>query len=158
MFREIVRARQALSRDECVAILTRELRGVLAVQGDDGYPYAVPINHYYCPGDGHLYFHSGPTGHKMDAIRRCPKASFCVTDGGERQEGQWFLRFRSVIVFGEVRMVEDHQRALDISCALSRKFTDDEDYIRREVEQSGARVACFELIPQHITGKLVNER
>ena len=158
MFREIVRARQALSRDECVAILERELRGVLAVQGDDGYPYALPINHYYCPEDGHIYFHSGPTGHKMDAIRRCPKASLCVMDGGEPVEGQWYLRFRSVIVFGEIRPVEDHQRSLDISRALSRKFTDDEAYIESEVAGSGAHVACFELIPRHITGKLVNER
>ena len=156
-FRDMARAKQALTRDECVELLKRELRGVLSVLGDDGYPYGLPVNHWYCEEDGHLYFHSGPKGHKIDALKACDKASFCAYDQGYRREGEWALNIKSVIVFGRLRIVEDHGRAIEISRRLSRKFTGDKDYIEREIERSGAYVLVFELIPEHMTGKLVNE-
>ena len=158
MFREIVRKRQALDRETCVEILKQEKRGVLAVQGGDGYPYALPINHWYNESDGKLYFHSGPAGHKNDAIRACDKASFCVYDGGYRNPGDWALNIRSVIVFGRVSIVEDHAEAIEISRQLSYKFTQDEAYIEHEIAHDGHRVLCFCLTPEHITGKLVNEK
>lgn len=157
MFRKMARARQALPQEECVAILKHELRGILSVLGDDGYPYGLPINHFYCEEDGHIYFHSGRAGHKIDAMTACDKASFCVCDQGVRREGEWALNIRSVIVFGRLRIVEDHEKAIAISRALSYKFTRDEAYIEREIARSGPGVLCFELIPEHMTGKLVNE-
>lgn len=158
MFREMMRKRQQLGDDECLALLRDEKRGVLSVLGDDGYPYGVPINHYYCEEDGRLYFHSGRTGHKIDALLRCDKASFCVCDQGAVQPGDWAMTFRSVIVFGRLRVVEDHGRALEISRRLSYKFTDDRDYIENEIARSGPGVLVFELIPEHMTGKRVNEK
>ena len=158
MFREIARAKQAISREECVDLLKRELRGVLSVNGDDGYPYALPINHFYNDEDGHLYFHSGPRGHKIDAMRRDDRASFCCMDPGFKKPGDWALNIKSVIVFGRLRVVEDHEKAIDISRRLSYKFTTDEQYIEDEVRRSGPAVLVFELIPEHITGKLVNEK
>ena len=80
MFRKMRRANQALSREECISILKKELRGVLSVLGEDDYPYGIPMNHYYCEEDGKLYFHSGMKGHKIDAIKRNDKTSFCVYD------------------------------------------------------------------------------
>ena len=157
MFREMNRKKQQLTDAECVEILTNEKRGVLSVLGDDGYPYGTPINHYYDPDDGHLYFHSGNTGHKIDAIRRCDKASFCVYDAGQREEGHWALHVRSVIVFGRIRVVEDQAHALEMIRGLARKFTDDEGYIQHEIETAAKHVLCLELTPEHITGKLVNE-
>jgi len=151
------RIRQALSREECLEILKREPRGVLSVHGDDGYPYGVPINHWYCEEDGNLYFHSGKKGHKIDAMAREEKASFCVMDQGFRRPGQWALNIRSVVVFGRIRPVEDHARALEICEKLSRKFTGDDAYIREEIRRYGDAVYCFSLTPEHITGKLVNE-
>ena len=158
MFREMLRAKQALPREECVDILRRALRGVLCVNGDDGYPYGMPINHFYNDEDGHIYFHGGRFGHKIDAMRRDARVSFCVMDPGERVGDGWWLRFRSVIVFGRVRFLADHDRAMDISRRLSRKFTGDEQYIENEVAQSGPGTLVFELIPEHMTGKTVNER
>ena len=156
-FRELVRKKNALSDDECVAILRTELRGVLSVIGDGGYPYGMPLNHYYDERDGHLYFHSGPTGHKIEAILACDKASYCVYDAGRRREGEWALERRSVIVFGRIRIVEERERAIDICRRLSRKFTSDEKYIENEITGHGARVLVFELIPEHMSGKKVNE-
>ena len=157
MFRDLVRKNKKIAEEECIAILREEKRGVLAVLGDEGYPYAVPINHWYSEEDGHLYFHSGKTGHKIDAIRNCDKASFCVYDRGYREEGDWALNIKSVIVFGRVKIVEDHERAIEITRKLSYKFTEDTAYIEREIENSGPGVLVFELIPEHMTGKLVHE-
>jgi nitroimidazol reductase NimA-like FMN-containing flavoprotein (pyridoxamine 5'-phosphate oxidase superfamily) len=157
MFRKMLRIRQQLTDKECIEILKREPRGVLSVLGDDDYPYGMPINHFYCEKDGKLYFHSGKTGHKIDAIRRHDKASFCVYDQGFRKEGQWALNIKSVIVFGRIEIVKDQDKIYDIARQLSRKFTDDEAYIEREIRTSGPGTLMFALIPEHMTGKLVNE-
>ena len=157
MFRPMQRKNQAIRREDCLQLLRQEKRGILSVLGDEGYPYGMPLNHWYCEEDGKLYFHSGMTGHKIDAIRNYSKVSYCVYDSGFYKEGDWALNIRSVIVFGRLRIVEDHEKAIAISRQLSYKFTHDEDYINREIEKSGPGVLCFELIPEHMTGKLVNE-
>lgn len=157
MFRPMLRAKQQLPAQECIQVLEQELRGVLSVLGDDGYPYGMPLNHYYCPEDGKLYFHSGRAGHKLDALRRYEKASFCVTDAGYRREGEWALNIRSVIVFGRIEWIEDRERIYEICRRLSLKFTGDEAYIQREIDRSGPGTVLFALRPEHITGKLVNE-
>lgn len=158
MFRNIVRTKQALPEEECITILKKELRGVLSVLGDNDYPYGMPLNHYYNEQDGKLYFHSGKTGHRIDAIKRHPKASYCVYDEGTRENGNWYLTFKSVIVFGRIEIVEDREKIYDIARKLSRKFTDDEEYIENEVKNSGPGTLMFALVPEHITGKWVTER
>ena len=157
MFREVVRKKQKLSEADCIAVLKHEVRGVLAVLGDDEYPYAVPTNYWYNEEDGRLYFHSGKSGHKIDAIKRHDKASFCVYDSGIRKEGDWALTFQSVIVFGRIEIVEDHERAMELTRRLSLRFTEDTDYIEQEIKQAGWRTLVFALVPEHITGKTIHE-
>ena len=158
MFRKMARIREQIPNKECIEILKTQLRGVLSVRGDDDYPYGIPINHYYCEEDGKLYFHGGTKGHRIDAMRSHGKASFCVLDDGRpEQEGGWALRFRSVIVFGRLEEVEDHDRAIEITRALCHKFTSDEDYIEKEIENAGARTMVVCLTPEHMTGKTVLE-
>ena len=158
MFRKLARIKQQLPQAECIDILKAEPRGVLSVLGDGGYPYGMPLNHYYCESDGKIYFHSGKTGHKVDAIMREPKVSFCVCDQGVREDGDWALTFRSVIVFGKIEIVEDYDRIIEISRALSHKFTQDEAYIADEVEKHGKHTLCFALVPEQICGKRVHEK
>lgn len=153
----MLRQKQQLTEKECIEILKNEPRGVLSVLGDDGYPYGIPINFWYCEEDGSLYFHSGRTGHKVDSIRKCDKASFCVYDQGYRRDGEWALNIKSVIVFGRIRIIEDHDRAIEISRRLSYKYTSDDNYIEEEIRRFGPAVLCFELLPEHLTGKIVNE-
>ena len=157
MFREMLRRKQQLTQEECIEILKHELRGVLSVLGDDGYPYGMPLNHYYCEEDGKLYFHGGKLGHKIDALRQNNKASFCVYDQGVRQEGEWFLRIRSVIVFGTVDFITDPEKIAEFSRRLSHKFTQDEQYIEDEIRHSGPRTLLLALTIAHMTGKLVKE-
>ena len=157
MFRTMIRKKQQLPETECIGILKTQLRGVLSVLGDDDYPYGMPINHYYCEQDGKLYFHGGKKGHKIDAMKRHDKAPFCVYDEGFRKDGEWALNIKSVIVFGRIELVEDQETIYRISKELSHKFTVDDDYIQDEIRRSGGATLMFALVPEHITGKLVNE-
>ena len=157
MFRELVRKKQRLSDAACIELLKRTLRGVLSVCGDGGYPYGVPLNHFYCEATQKLYFHSGKTGHKVDALARCDKATFCVIDDGVRTDGDWALNFQSVIAFGRVRPVTDYAAAMDAVRALSQKFTDDTAYIERDIEKNGRATLVYEMTIEHLCGKRVNE-
>ena len=154
----MARIREQIPNEECIEILKTQLRGVLSVRGDDDYPYGIPINHYYCEEDGKLYFHGGTKGHRIDAMHSHGKASFCVLDEGRpEQEGGWALRFRSVIVFGRLEEVEDHDRAIEITRAFCHKFTSDENYIEQEIEHAAWRTLVVCLTPEHMTGKTVLE-
>jgi len=157
MFREVARKKQQISREECIEILKNEKRGVLSVCGDDGYPYGMPMNHFYCEENGRIYFHSGKHGHKVDAIKENDKVSFCVYDEGVRPEGEWALRFKSVIVFGRIREVKEDKRIRDIVRQLCAKFTFDTEYIEYEIQNSGPNTLYLELTPEHMTGKMVTE-
>lgn len=156
MFRKMRRFKQELSYDECIGILIKEPRGVLSVLGDDGYPYGVPMDHWYNEANGKIYFHGAKEGHKIDAIRACDKVSYLVHDSGYREKEEWALHIKSVIVFGRIRVVEEPDKEKMICTHLCRKFTDDETYIDAELTHLN-RVMCLELTPEHITGKVVKE-
>ena len=157
MFRTMRRFKQQISKEECIRILQEEKRGILSMHGEDGYPYGIPMNHWYNPEDGKLYFHGAKTGHKIDAIAKDNRVGYCVHDAGYRKEGEWSLNVNSVVVFGRIRLVTDESKAREIAANLCRKFTDDEAYLRRELENALPRVQCLELTIDHMTGKLVNE-
>ena len=157
MFRPMRRFKQQISEAECIRILKEQPRGVLSLIGDDGYPYGIPLDHWYCEDDGKLYFHGAKEGHKIDAIASCDKVSYCVMDQGFRKEGEWALNINSVIIFGRISLVTDTEKAKKICTEITRKFTDDEEYLAHELEHAFPRVQCLELTPEHVTGKLVNE-
>ncbi len=154
-FPPLRRAKQALSQDECAELLARQKRGVLSVISPTGYPYALPLNHYFL--DGKLYFHCATDGHKIRAIAACEKACFCTFDAGEKIPDHWALRVKSVVVFGRVKLIENTAQKERICRALAHKFTDDEAYIDDEIRRGLGRVACIELTPEFISGKWVKE-
>ena len=157
MFRKMRRFNQQITDEECKQILIEEPRGILSMIGDDGYPYGIPLSHWYCEEDGKIYFHGAKEGHKIDSIVKCDKVSFCVYDKGYKKEGDWALNIKSVVIFGRIRLVTDTEKAKEICTNICRKFTDDEEYIQKELNNALSRVQCLELIPEHMTGKLVNE-
>ena len=159
MFREMRRFKQQISEEECIRILKEQPRGVLSMFGDDGYPYGIPLDHWYSEDDNKLYFHCAKTGHKLDAIAAYDKVSYCVMDEGYRKEGEWALNINSVVIFGRARIVDDEEDELKhrIAVNLCRKFTDDEDFLQKELTHALPRAAFIELTPEHMTGKLVNE-
>lgn len=157
MFREMRRFKQQISEEECIRILKEQPRGVLSMIGDDGYPYGIPLDHWYSEEDGKLYFHCAKVGHKIDAIHACNKVSYCVMDEGYRKEGEWALNINSVVVFGRMHAVEDEEKKRQICTNITRKFTDDEDYLQKALTNSFPRVHCLGLTIEHMSGKLVNE-
>lgn len=157
MFRELTRKKQKLSEEDCISLLKNEKRGILSVNGDDGYPYGMPMNHWYNDGDGKIYFHSGNVGHRLDALKRNDKVSFCVYNGGYTKDGEWALNIKSVIVFGKIEIVDDISLITDITTKLSLKFTNDLNYIKDEIRHHAHRTLLLALTPEHICGKLVQE-
>ena len=157
MFREMRRFKQQISEEKCIQILKEQPRGVLSMIGDSGYPYGIPLDHWYSEKDHKLYFHCAKVGHKIDAVSACDKVSYCVMDEGWRKDGEWALNINSVVVFGRIHIVEDDQKKREICAGLCRKFTDDEAYLQKELDSSFSRVCCLALTIEHMTGKLVNE-
>ncbi|MBO5219334.1 MAG: pyridoxamine 5'-phosphate oxidase family protein [Clostridia bacterium] len=157
MFRELQRKDRQLSAEDCIHVLKTETRGVLSVLGDGDYPYGMPMNHWYNEEDGKIYFHCGRSGHRNDALLRHDRVSFCTYDRGYRREGEWAWNVKSVIVFGRIAMIDDPAVIADIAAKLSRKFTQDEQYIKTEIELFAHETLLLQLTPEHICGKLVNE-
>lgn len=156
-FRKMRRFKQEILIEECIEILKNEKRGVLSVIGDDGYPYGVPLNHYYDPDTDAIYFHGAKEGHKIDAIKNNNKVSYCVYEKGVKRDNHWSYDVRSVIVFGKMEMITDLNECKKIASDIWWKFGEDENELKDELERSLSRVMCLKLNIEHITGKKVNE-
>lgn len=151
MFREMRRKNQELSREESIEVLLRGTSGVLALQGDDDYPYAVPLSYVY--HDDKIYFHCAKTGHKLDAIEKNNKVSFCVIDADDVKSEEFTTYFRSVILFGKAHILEgdEKRRTLEI---LAKKYTpDDEEGRTKEIDMLLKAVTMVEIDIEHMTGK-----
>lgn len=155
MFRPMRRHRQQLPDEMCADILRTEKRGVLALAGDDGYPYAVPMN-FVLDGDM-ICFHCAPEGHRIDAIKRCEKASFCVIDKGEKPLDDWAYYVNSVIVFGRLRFLEGDEKTRALRM-LGLKYYPTADEVEEEMRRDASRCVCLGMQIDHISGKRVHER
>ncbi len=157
MFRELKRKNKQVPQEECIRLLNKEMRGVLSVLGDDDYPYGMPMNFWYNEEDGNLYFHSGKVGHRLEALRKHDKVSFCIYDEGYRDEGDWALNITSVIVFGKIELIDDVDTIVDISTRLSHKYTQDDEFINSEIKKFSRGTMLLKLVPEHICGKKIRE-
>lgn len=153
MFREMRRKNQALSMEESAEVLMRGTSGVLALSGDNGYPYAVPISYMY---DGaHIYFHCAKAGHKLDAIQRNSQASFCVIDKDEVIPEEYTSYFRSVIVFGTIRVIQDEQEKREAIEKLALKYVPEDTAVHRKsaIDREWGPLCMLEMMIEHLTGK-----
>ena len=157
MFREMRRKRQQLPEAEAVAVLERGSSGVLAVLGDGGYPYAVPLSYVY--SDGKLYFHCAKSGHKLDAVRECDKASFCVVARDDVVPEEFTTRYVSVIAFGRVRELTGDDEKIAAVRRLAEKYAPELSEAAREaaIERDLAPLCMLELNVEHLTGKQARE-
>lgn len=149
-FRFMRRTRQELSREETESILQNGTTGVLAVHGDDGYPYAVPVNYVY--KDGKIYFHGAKAGHKFDAMARNEKVSFCVIARDQVVPDEFADYYKSAIAFGRVRLLAGDE-ALRAVYDLGYKYNPAPAKVQAEVAKDAAHAACFEIAIDHLTGK-----
>lgn len=150
------RFRQKLSDDECRQILESGKDGVLALSGDDGYPYAVPLNYVYY--NGAVYFHCAKSGHKIDAIKKCDKASFCVIAKDDIVGEKYTSYFKSVIVFGRISEIADDSEKYDSAKALAEKYCPDfKDGIPAEIEREWKALNVLKFTVEHMSGKQAKE-
>lgn len=157
MFREMRRKRQQLTETECIEILKRNTSGVLAVSGDSGYPYAVPLSYVY---DGRtLYFHCAKSGHKLDAIKDCDKVSFCVVDQDLVVPQKYTTYFRSVIVFGRASIVDQEDEIRSAIEKLAIKYYPDDSKDNRDsfIEKEYEALYMVKIQIEHMTGKEAKE-
>ncbi len=157
MFREMRRKRQQMPESEAIAILERGSHGVLAVLGDGGYPYAVPISYVY--EDGKIYMHCAKSGHKLDAVRACEKASFCVVDQDEVVQAEFTSHYRSAIAFGRIREITDDAEKRRMVSLLARKYCPDLPQAEHDkaMERDWAPLNMLELTIEHLTAKQAKE-
>lgn len=158
MFREMRRKKQETSREECIAILKTEKRGVLSVLGDNGYPYAVPMNFYYDENTNKIYFHSAKTGHKLDAIQNCEKVCFTTWNQGLQKDGDWAFYVTSVIVMGKAELVDDEELKIQQVQNLGRKYYPSEQEVQEEMKKNISNVQLIVVNIDNMTGKLVHEK
>lgn len=157
MFRDMRRFKQALTENECIEILNNNTNGVLALSGDEGYPYAVPLSYVYF--DGCIYFHSASEGHKIDSIKRNGKASFCVVAEDNIVSEKFTTYFKSVIAFGRVELIEDEKEKINALMLLAKKYSPCEavDSAKKEIDGSLKRVKILKLNIEHLSGKCAIE-
>ena len=155
MFREMRRNKQALTAEEIAEILKRNTSGVLAVNGDGGYPYAVPLSYVYL--DSKLYFHCAGTGHKLDSILRDDKVSFCVIDQDQVVGEEYTTYFRSVVAFGQARVLEGAEKLRPLVELCEKYYPGHLEQARQKAEGDRKTVCIVEVAIEHVTGKTAME-
>ena len=152
-FRQMRRKKQQLTEEDCIAVLEKNSSGVLAVLGDGDYPYAVPLSYVY--DDGAIYFHCAKSGHKLDAIEKCAKVSFCVVDQDMVVPEEYTTYFRSVIAFGQARILEDDKEIRDAIERLAKKYAPEDDEENRNyfIEKEYSLLCMVKIEIDHMTGK-----
>lgn len=159
MFREMRRNKQAISYQESAGILETGSFGVLAVSGDEGYPYAVPLSYVFDRDCETIYFHCAVSGHKLDAINNSAKVSFCVVDQDQVVPEEYTTYYRSVIAFGKISVIEDDAEKMAAADKLAVKYAPDDsrDNRLKEIQESFDRMHMLKLQIEHMTGKEARE-
>lgn len=152
MFRKMRLISQQLADEEAVKILESGSHGVLSVNGDEGYPYGVPVS--YAFKDGRIYVHGAKIGHKIESIKADPKVSFCVVDRDQVMPAEITTRFRSVICFGKAYVIEDENEIRAACEELGEKYLSEyRDEYHQAMEEQIKALGLVEITVEHMTGK-----
>ena len=158
MFRPIRRKAKEISLEETKQVLRTARYGFFAVNGDDGYPYAVPVNYFYDEENEKIYFHGAKAGHKYDSLKRCDKVCFTVCGEERIEEEDWAPFVKSALIFGRGRFVDDAGESLRLVRRLAEKFYPDASEIDKEIEKAGKAVQMYEISIEHLSGKQIQEK
>ena len=158
MFRKIRKVKNELSPEMTREVLAKAPRGVLALHGDDGYPYGLPLNYVYDEENQSLYFHGTKTGYKIDCIDKDPKSCFtAMLEEGISEDG-WSTNVSSVIAYGLVEEIEDPDFARDAMIKLAGKYYPNKELIDENMKASFKNTKMLVFHISYMTGKKVNER
>lgn len=158
MFRTIRKKINEIDRNAAEELLLLSRRGVLAVNGDDGYPYAIPINYIYDRDAKRIYFHGARAGHKVDALCACDKVCFTVYGNETIKEEPWAPYMQSTVVFGRCHLLESSENTMALLKRFAMKYFPDEQMVDEEIAHAGKAVQMFEIEIEHLSGKEVQEK
>lgn len=158
MFRPLRRKKNERTVDQAKALLRSARRGVLAVNGDEGYPYAIPINYWYDEEKQRIIFHSAKAGYKVDALNASDKVCFTVYGNESVRKEEWAPYVESVVVFGRCHAIEEEESAKAALVQFARKYYPSEDLIVQAMERSWHGVRMYQIDIEHLSGKEVQER
>lgn len=158
MFRPIRKKKNQISDEAAKELLRTSRRGVFAVNGDDGYPYAIPINFLYDEDAQKIYFHGSRAGHKVDSLRACDKVCFTVYGNETVRDEPWAPYMQSVVAFGRCRLLESGEESLALVKRFAMKYYPDESLVDIEIAEGGRAVQMYEITIEHYSGKEVQER
>ena len=128
------------------------------MNGDDDYPYAIPINYVYDKENKKIYFHGARVGHKIDALRLCDKVCFTVYGNETIKEETWAPFMQSTVVFGRCHFMENGEKAIALLKSFAMKYYPNEQMVDEEIAHAGKAVQLFEIEIEHLSGKEVQER
>lgn len=150
------RSKQELTQEECVQILKVQPRGFLSLIIEKDYPYSIPMNYVY--DRNKIIFHSAMEGQMFDSIKKHDKVSFTVINDGKQEENEWWYVFKSVILFGRIKVVENEEERIRKLTLLGNKYFPSEEYTQNEIKKSLKRTLVLEIDIEHMTGKIVTEK
>ncbi len=157
MFRAMRRKKREISEEAAKELLFQEKRAVLAVNGDDGYPYAIPVNYFYDREQEKIYFHGSKAGHKVDALKKSDKVCFTVY-GNEQKKDDWAPYLQSAVVFGRCHLLEGRELTEEKVRELAKKYYPNEEEIEEEIAKDIMGVQLYEISIEHISGKQIHEK
>lgn len=155
-FRPLRRFKQAATPQECEAVLSSALRGVLAVHGENGYPYGLPVNYTYLGGK--IYFHCAKAGHKLDAVRANDKVCFTVLSEPVKNPGEWWNCLTSVICFGHISEVTKEQEKDRLLRQIGVKYFPEGYDLEGDMAKNARNALIMEIKIDHMSGKHVREK
>lgn len=158
MFREVRRKANELPPEAARQLLHTARIGVLAVNGDGGYPYAVPVNFLYRESEGTIVFHGARAGHKADAVKRDGRVCFTVYGNETVKDEVWAPYVRSAVVFGKCAVIEDPAHSLECLRAFAAKYYPNAEAVEDEIAKSGRAVRMYEITIEHMSCKEVQEK
>ena len=158
MFRPMRRASRALSDEAAKQLLAQSRRGVLAVNGDDGYPFAIPVNYFYDAEQEKIYFHGAKSGQKVDALKRSDKVCFTVYGNERFAPGGWAPYVQSTVVFGRCHLIDDAAATEARVRELGMKYYPGKEEVEKEIALYIKAVQLYEITIEHLTGKQIHEK
>lgn len=158
MFRPMRRANREIPQEAAKHLLKQSRRGVLAVNGDDGYPFAIPVNYFYDQEQDKIYFHGAKSGHKVDALKKNDKVCFTVCGNEHFEPGDWAPYVQSTVVFGRCRLVEDAAATEARVRELGLKYYPGREEVEKEIAKAIKGVQLYEITIEHLTGKQIQEK
>ena len=153
MFRELRRREKRMPDDAAKKILAEAEYGTLATMGQDGYPYAVPLNFVLHGND--LYFHSALAGHKLDNIDFIPRVCFSVVGYHQLLAEKFDTEYDSVTVYGTAaKVVDPAEKRQALLCLVEKYSTHWRQQGIEYIDAKSSATVVYKIAIQHMTGKI----